>query len=127
MTWTIDFDESLGMLEMTLEDLVSGEELHEVTSRAIAILREKDSILALADISRLQGSPPLTDIYELPARQYVAEGLSRNIRIALVEPVADAAIEAARFYETVCMNRGWVVQSFAARDQAIEWLRATRP
>jgi len=28
----------------------------------------------------------------------------------------------AEFFETVCINRGWAVQRFTDREQAIRWL-----
>ena len=57
--------------------------------------------------------------------RYVADGLERLSRVALVYPRSPKAKEAARFYETACINRGWNVRLFPERDDAIEWLTAT--
>lgn len=101
---------------------VNGPEAHDATSKAIAELKKHGFLGALVDLSKLESAPPLVDLYELPEKQYVSEGLSHRVHIAVVVPITSAAKQAARFYETVCVNRGWLVRSFPGRDEAIEWL-----
>lgn len=67
----------------------------------------------------------ILDLLNLPARQYVEESMSRRIRVAVVSPRMPEAQEKVRFYETVCLNRGWKVRLFKSRDDAIEWLTGT--
>ena len=124
MSWTIDYNHTLGIIEIVYVGFTSRLDIQEVTSKAIAMTEKEETLDVLIDAVEMDPAPSVIDIYKLPAEQYVSEGLSHQIRIALVEPNLPQAKEAARFYETVCVNRGWSVQLFSHRDEAIIWLTA---
>jgi hypothetical protein len=48
--------------------------------------------------------------------------LTRTSSIAVVTPKSKEGIRFTKFYETVCVNRGWDVKIFDEREDAIEWL-----
>jgi len=123
MTWTLEHNETFRFIHVTLFDSVSGPELKEVTSAAIALLKKKGVLGAFLDLTGLELMAPIIDVYDLPDKQYDQEGLDRNVRMAMVLPVSHSAKQAAEFYETVCVNRGWLVRSFPERNDAIEWLK----
>ncbi len=75
----------------------------------------------LIDATDLESVASITDVYDLP-RQYDNSGGSRSTRIALVSPRLPAAEKVTQFYDNVCNNRGWRVQPFDTRDEAVEWL-----
>ena len=106
-------------------DITSGRDLQEATTKCILLAKEQGTVQFLVDAEELELFAPLVDIIDLPDKQYVVEGLERLSRVALVNPKSPKAKEAAYFYETVCINRGWNVQLFPNRDDAIEWLTST--
>jgi hypothetical protein len=124
MTWTLEHNESPHYIHVTLFGSVSGPELHELTSAAIALLKKQGASGAFIDLIKLESVTSIIDIFDLADKQYDQEGLDRNVRIAMVLPVSHSAKQAAEFYETVCVNRGWLVQSFPGCNEAIEWLKA---
>ena len=121
MSWTVEFNGKSGIIEIVYVGHSTGADLRESTTKGIALTNELGVFDVLVDSTELE-APPLTDIYDLPAKQYDAEGLSRRIRIALIQPKLPSALKATEFYENACVNRGWRVRSFANRDAAIEWL-----
>jgi hypothetical protein len=122
MAWTLRYNDALQSIEVTFWGHVGGPEVHESTSEAIALLKKHGAMRALVDTTEMESAPPVVDIYDLPAKQYILEDLSYDVLIALIVPNTSKIKEAARFYETVCVNRGWNVQSFPNRGDAIEWL-----
>ena len=124
MTWTLKHNESPHFIHVTLFGSVSGFELRELTSAAIALLKKQGVLGAFIDLIELESVTSIIDVFDLADKQYDREGLNRNVRMAMVLPVSHSAKQAAEFYETVCVNRGWLVRSFPGRNEAIEWLKA---
>ena len=125
MTWRLEFNSTLRIIDLVYVGHVTGPEMKEATTKAIALGKEKGILEVLVDGMEVDLGPSTTDLFELPDKQYPAEGKSRQSRIALVLPKSPELIKAARFYETACLNRGWCVQLFPNRDEAIQWLTST--
>ncbi len=127
MTWTLEFNSVLRIIDLVYVGHVTGPEMREATTKAIALGKEKGILEVLVDGMEVDLAPSIIDLFELPDKQYLAEGKSRRSRIALVLPKSPEVKKAARFYENACVNRGWKVQSYPNRDDAIEWLKGTDP
>ena len=123
MSWEVNHIESSGIVELKLVEVVTGDALREATGEAIRVAGQHDLHRGLIDASEQIRTGSMVDLVELP-QQYADQGLSRDVRIALVMPKAKELHEVADFYETVCVNRGWQVQTFPSRDEAIAWLLA---
>lgn len=121
MAWIVEYNNTLRIVDVALNGSVSGPEVHELTSRAIGLLKKQGTLEVLVDTTEMEWAPPIVDIYSLPG-QYETEALDRRVRIALVAPKSSVAKQATQFYENACTNRGWLVRSFASRDEAIAWL-----
>jgi len=125
MAWMLEYDGTLRIVDIVFSGITSGRDLQEATTKCILLAKEQGTVQFLVDAEELELFAPLVDIIDLPDKQYVVEGLERLSRVALVNPKSPKAKEAAYFYETVCINRGWNVQLFPNRDDAIEWLTNT--
>ena len=123
MSWHVEHIESSGIVELKLVGVATGDALREATSEVIRVASQNDLHRGLIDASEQVRTGSIVDLVELP-QQYTDQGLSRNVRIALVIPRAKELHDIADFYETVCINRGWQVQTFPSRDEAIAWLLA---
>lgn len=122
MTWTLDCNSQLRIIELVYTGRTSGMDLQESTSKAIAMGKEKGCLMFFVDATEIVVSGSIFDLLDLPARQYPAANLYHQGRIAVVLPKRPKEQEDARFYETACVNRGWAVKLFPNRDEGIEWL-----
>ena len=126
MPWTVSHDPTLQIIELVLSGQVTADELHESTSQCIALGRERGTSRFLISTADMKLGASLIDIYTLPSEQYIEEEADRFGRVAVVPSDSPEVREAARFYETVCINRGWMVQVFEDRGEAVAWLDDTR-
>ena len=127
MATTLTHDGSRGLIEVVLAGRTTREDLADVTSRGIALVRDTGTFDVLIDLTDLELAASLLDVYNLPARQYQDENLDRRVRLGLVMPRQPRERDAAQFYEDACVNRGWQVRSFPDRDAALAWLERTPP
>jgi hypothetical protein len=127
MATTLTHHGSLGFIEVVFAGRATREDLADVTSRGIALVRETGTFDVLIDLTDLELAASLLDVYNLPARQYQDENLDRRVRLGLVTPRQPREREAAQFYEDACVNRGWQVRSFGSRDDALGWLKQPPP
>lgn len=123
MPYAIKHDPQPGIIEATLTGLISGTDLREVTSNAISLQKQTGITSFLVNAGEGATAASLLDIYDLATMQYRAEELDRRSRIAVVLPPSHSLQAAARFYETVSYNHGWLVKVCADRDSAMDWLR----
>jgi hypothetical protein len=128
MAWSVRHDPPTGMIEVVYTAVVSATDLMEAASRRIALQHETGSPSVLVDVT---GITELTarsaDVLQLPASLFAAQVASRQTQLALVLPRSHAQKDMATFWETACVNRGWIARTFEDRQEAIDWLLATDP
>ncbi len=122
MPWSYDIDPDQQIVAVVYTGDVTKRELGESASEFIALEHNKGLNRFLIDTTEMKSVSSLMDVYDLPVNQYVEENADRLGRVALIPPKASRAKEAVRFYETVCQNRGFMVQVFDKRNAAMEWL-----
>ena len=122
MSPNVKHDPVLDIIEVTLTGLITAEDLRASTTRAISMQKETGTTRFLLSADAWDLPVSLTDIYEIPDTQYWKEELKIRSRIAIVLPTSVTVQEAARFYETVCLNRGWNVRICSDRQIAMDWL-----
>ncbi len=125
MTWTLEYVSTLRIIELVFAGRTTGPDIKEATTKGIALTKEHGILEILIDITEMEWAASTTDVYDLPVNQYIAENFDRRSRLALVLSKLTKEKEVGLFYETVCTNYGWHVQSFPNRDEAIEWLTGT--
>lgn len=125
MAYTLEFNRSLGIVELSYTGLFTAQESEESTARAIALGKDHGDADALVDATEVEIDVSIADLLDLPNRQYAAQGMNRRVRVAVVSPKRRQDQEAVKFYETACFNRGWNVRLFTSRDDGIEWLMRT--
>lgn len=122
MPYNINHLANLNIVEVEFIDHISGSDLREATTKCIALQKEigADKFLVHANGSEVLAS--FVEFYDLAEKQYHAEGLNRQSRIAVIFPTVLRTQDAAKFYETVCKNRGWNAQVHPNRQDALDWL-----
>jgi hypothetical protein len=75
----------------------------------------------LVDLRTLDNVASLVDLYQLPD-SYPVMNMPLNVKIALLVTPDHKDKDAIRFYETICVNRGWKVLASSDKDAALRWL-----
>jgi hypothetical protein len=124
MSWSYEHNPTLGVVEVVYKSEVSARDLRESTSELIELGKREGLNRFLVDAADMTLAPStsLVDAYDLPTRQYVEQGADRQCRVAIYLPDSARARDAVRFYETACVNRGWMVKVFSERQEAVKWL-----
>lgn len=123
MPWTMHHAEDDQVLLMGYHGNITAEDLAEAHQHALGRMAERKIDKVMVDCSTARAEMPIMDVYKLPER-YVAEDISRMIRIAMILPKDGYKRELYEFYEDVCRNRGFQVQLFGDGEAAWEWLRS---
>lgn len=122
MPWTFEHNPALQIVEVVYAGEINAHDLHESSSAFIALEKEKGINQFLVDATKMKLNASLLDVYDLPTKQYLEEKADRLGRVAIILPSCSKTQEAVQFYETVCRNRGWMVQAFSTRQEAVDWL-----
>ena len=123
MTTTLEYNSKLHIIEIVHAGRTTEANLTAVTTKGIELTKEKNIFDVLIDVTEIELAASLFDIFNLPAKQYAEKALDHRIRIGLVQPKLSKEKENAQFYETACVNRGWLVKTFSNRNDAIDWLK----
>ncbi len=127
MPWSYQLTNERQIVEVVYSGNVTADELRESTSTLIQMEKQDGLNRFLIDTSNMVLDAALVDIYNLPAKQYTDEQADRNARLALIMASTPREKEAAQFYETACVNRGFDVKAFTERQQAFAWLASGLP
>ena len=125
MPITIEYNDAMRIIEIVHLGILSGQEMRDSTTEAIILSKKHGVNNFLMDSTDAEGVESIVDIFELPEKQYFEEGVSRLSRAALVLPKSPDARQYSEFYKTVCTNRGWIVQLFETRVEAVDWLTSS--
>lgn len=126
MASTLNYNSKFNIIEILHTGRTTEADLSAITTKSIALTKEKGIFDVLIDATEIELTASLVDIFDLPAKQYAEEALDHRIRIGLVQPKLAKEKKEAQFYETACVNRGWIVKTFSNCNDAIEWLKYSR-
>ena len=124
MPWRVEYHQDQKIVEVAYSGATNASDIRAGTLEAIGLAREYEADRGLVDCSEQTKTASMPELVELP-RLYQDEGLTRNVRIAFVEPARRELRELAIFYETVCLNRGWQIRRFASHGDAVDWLQSS--
>ena len=116
MSWTYEINTTLHIVNVVYKGNISTNELIDSSSYFIKLEKEKGIIRFLVDTNQVESFDSLTDLYSLPTSLYTKEDADRLGQVAIILPTSQKIKEAIQFYEMVCKNRGWRVQTFSERQ-----------
>lgn len=123
MPYTMEYLVEEGITLITNIGVLTYEDFMKQAREALDISRLKKCNMILVDCTSMITQAQVTEMFDTSAF-YEAIGAPRENKIALVAPPTGTKTEEdLRFYETVCINRGWRVKMFADKESAIKWLR----
>lgn len=100
---------------IALPDYVAG------TAKAMELFAEHGIADCLLDLRRIDNRASLAQLYDLP-QLYIEMAGPRNARISIVAEPGQKDADSIRFYETICLNRGWKVHTSYDEAAAVAWL-----
>ena len=122
MPWSVKPYPELGLIETVYSGRITDDDIKASTMKAIAVSNESGIGKFLSDLTDVETHDLSTlKLYEQPEHWKGLRAKGKN-RLALIVPDSKEIINAAAFYETVSRNRGWNVQIFSERQEAIDWL-----
>ena len=121
MPFTVKYNKELSIIESELVDQVTNKDLLKHEELCIVLAKENGSTRILTDAKQATLEMSVFDLYGLP-EFYGDQGLQRSVRIAVLPPISEAGKDLVDFYETVSLNRGWIVGIFEERQEALDWL-----
>jgi hypothetical protein len=122
MACTVDYDDATGVIRVLLTGAVTGAELREASEAALTLGSQRGTEKFLVDCRAMLFRASTLDLFYIPEKQYEGRMDRRRARFAVVAPTTPDELEAARFYETVCLNRDWQARVFHQLADAIAWL-----
>jgi len=122
MSYTIEYleKEEIGLITNT--GVLTREDFMKQAREALEVSRLKKCNKFLVDCTSMIIQSQTMDIYKTSAF-YDEICAPRENKIALVVPAGTKTEVDLRFYETVCINRGWQVKMFADKESAMQWFR----
>ncbi len=122
MSWKVEHNDKLGIITLTYKGFMSAMDYFDSTIRAIELSNQKKIYRGLIDSRRVQTNVAKADLFKFPFSVYNDWGLNKSARIAVIEPLDQAARDLNSFFIISCNNLGWRAQSFAKRKNALKWL-----
>jgi len=122
MPYAVSHDPVQDLVEVKFVGLVSGDDLRKATTECVALQRSTGAMRFLIDVNESELKASTLDIYDIPGKQYLDEGVDRRSRFAVILPDAPRPRKAAYFYEAACRNRGWNARVLPDHESALEWL-----
>jgi hypothetical protein len=112
-------DEGIVRLRLTGPQTLA--DYRQQTEEALQLARSKKVALFLVEDQQAWNTASVLELFALPA-MYEELGAPRSGKVAIVMPRDSPSAADIRFYETVCVNRGYNVKIFATEQAAMEWL-----
>lgn len=122
MPWNVKLHIEFGLLETVYSGFLTDDDIKTSSIKLLSAAKGSGAFRFLSDLR------DVTDIkvsdltlYEQP-EQWQGFRMKGKNKLAQVVPNLVKIMEAASFYETVCRNRGWNVQTFSQHKEAMSWL-----
>ena len=122
MSQRLTFDESLGILRLTIHANYTREDMIASTLAVKEYQSQVGRIRLLVDARKAIPELPLADIFDFPEEIYFDQKMDRRNLLALLPPDSPKGRKQAEFYVDACENRGRLVKLFESSEAAIEWL-----
>jgi hypothetical protein len=121
MAYAIEYLPDEEIILITNRGLFTFDDFARQAREALEVTQRYHCKRLLVDCTAIITQADLYEIFNSP-RVYEEMAAPRTNRVALLAPEDQHSREDIKFYETVCVNRGWLVRIFAQRSDAVHWL-----
>ena len=122
MTWQVQYLPDQGIILIKNSGDITYQDFRDEIREVAALSEARQVFHILSDDTEMHASIGTVDIYEFP-NLYREAGLPMSSRIAVLVSTEDTGIDDFKFYETVCLNRGYQSRIFFRYEDALEWLK----
>jgi hypothetical protein len=119
MNWAFEYHDAGAYLEVHVTGLLSHDGLNAMARERWAEMEKRNCRKILFDFSRVESALSVADIYARPA-ETERMGVPRLNRTAAVVP--ERFLQEFKFMETVYKNRGFDLNVFTRKDEALRYL-----
>jgi len=121
MGWKTEYLRDLDIIEITTDGVFNANNLREIVKSTLDLVEKHQTTAILGNCVNLIHSNTVFNIYEFPA---ILESMQvdRRLKQAMLPPPNADSRKNIEFYETVSLNRGYIVRVFDDRDKAVQWL-----
>jgi hypothetical protein len=123
MATEVGYDEANDLVRVAYVGRCAMDDYLKGTMNVVALLRRHQTDRCLIDLRYLDNRANLEHIYELPRAYHVLE-VPGTVQIAILTTEGHKDERTVRFYETVCINRGWWAKIFFDEGKALKWMGA---
>ena len=120
MEWKIDINEEDKYIEVITSGIANKEDSLNMAKAISHTMKTNRITKALIDHSNLVSVTGATiDIYNRPKLLKI---IGLILRVKIAEVIKPDHIEHFKFFETVCVNRGYKISVFQDKEKALSWL-----
>jgi hypothetical protein len=119
LNWEFEYHDAAAYLEVRITGSLSHADLNAMAKERWAEMQKRNCRKILFDFSRIGSTMSVADIYARPS-ETERIGVPRVNRTAAVVP--QAFLEEFRFMETVYKNRGFDLNVFTRKEDALRYL-----
>jgi hypothetical protein len=123
MRWDIKFLEDDKVISVKYQGRSNAELFIRSFEECVGLATKHETNRFLVDTADLEPALTAAEIFELP-KAYDKLLVERKTRYAMIQPENPTVRKNLAFFETVCLNRGYLVKLFEDRETAMAWLKA---
>jgi len=127
MSWSLVTTPELPFIEVVYSGNITPDELAAALAATAKAAKDSARYLFLANCQQLARGHSVTDLYYTMMEMDRLIGAGVRFREAVLLPAGKDSDDLVKFWETICVNRGFSVQLFHDRLQAVAWLTQLPP
>jgi len=120
MEWEIDINDEHKYIEVITSGIADKDgslNMAKAISHTMKTNRITKALIDHRNVASVTGS--VTDIYNRPKLLRIIGAI---LRIKIAEIIKPEHLEHFKFFETVCINRGYQISIFQDKEKALSWL-----
>ena len=102
MNWKVEHNEKLGIISVTYDGFIRAIDYFDSTIMGIELSNQKMIYHGLIDSRHAVTDATKYDLFKLPFKVYNSWGLDKSARIAVIEPIDQAAKDLNSFFVISC-------------------------
>lgn len=121
MSWEVCYLDEQKIILVKNQGHLTYQDFSDEINAIVSLSEKHQAYKIVVDDTEMSTSIGTIDIYSFP-KLYEGAGLSKRCIIAVVVSEDENALADFEFFETVCINRGYLTKTFFSMAEAKVWL-----
>lgn len=121
MSWEVCYLDEQKIILVKNQGHLTYQDFSDEINAIVSLSEKHQAYKIVVDDTEMSTSIGTIDIYSFP-KLYEGAGLSKRCKIAVVVSEDENALADFEFFETVCINRGYLTKTFFSMAEAKAWL-----